>query len=76
MDDKNKRIESPCTGYCRWDLTMQYCIGCWRNVQDVNEWIRMSDTERGLSLRRCKRNKIKHLGRLMDQRANGVFEKK
>ena len=63
-------------GDCRWDPTYQFCLGCWRNIQDINNWIILGDMERSLALRSCKRNKIKHLGRLMDQRANGVFEKK
>ena len=74
MADRQK-AESPCTGECRWEPTLQYCLGGWRNSEDIAMWSSMSDPEQALALRRQKSNKIKHLGWILENRAAAATEK-
>ena len=68
-------IESPCIGKCRLDVTLEYCIGCWRDAKDIQNWIGLSDSERALALRRRKRNKIKYLRLFTEKGLNANTEK-
>lgn len=38
--------ESPCVNICRMDADNQYCIGCFRTVQEIQNWTSMTDEER------------------------------
>tara|TARA_R110000824_G_scaffold49838_2_gene139630 strand:+ start:1301 stop:1540 length:240 start_codon:yes stop_codon:yes gene_type:complete len=73
MDDKNK-IESPCTGNCRYDSTFQYCLGCWRDASDITGWVFLSNSKKIMALRRRKANKIKHLRLFAERRLNANTE--
>ena len=72
---KKPSIESPCTENCRLDVSLQYCIGCWRDARDIQKWIHLSGAERLLALRRRKRNKIKHLRLFAEKGLNANTEK-
>lgn len=39
-------IESPCVNICRMDADNRYCIGCFRTVQEIQNWTTMTDEER------------------------------
>ena len=31
-------IESPCIGVCEYDDTEEFCMGCYRSVEDLQKW--------------------------------------
>ena len=39
-------IASPCVKICLLDAERRYCTGCYRTVQEIAGWARMSDAER------------------------------
>ena len=36
--DKAKAIDSPCTKVCTYDEEEEYCIGCYRTKQELQDW--------------------------------------
>ena len=39
-------IETPCIRICRIEPTSGLCIGCWRSIDEIMGWIRMTDDQR------------------------------
>jgi len=61
MADKPKEVRSPCISICLYDDKDEYCTGCFRDLEDVDSWWDMSDTEKREALKRCKKNSRKAL---------------
>ncbi|BBU69474.1 DUF1289 domain-containing protein [Fluviibacter phosphoraccumulans] len=38
--------ESPCVNICRMDTANQYCVGCWRTLDEIRQWSTLSSEER------------------------------
>lgn len=47
------RPSSPCIGVCSLDARHHFCVGCWRNMDEISRWLRMSDAEKRLVLEQC-----------------------
>jgi uncharacterized protein len=39
-------VPSPCISVCRMDAATGWCEGCWRTIDEIAGWSRMSDDER------------------------------
>jgi len=39
-------IDTPCTKICTLDPARQICIGCGRNLAEIEQWPRLSTGER------------------------------
>ncbi len=39
-------IESPCLNICRIEPASRLCIGCWRTIDEITQWSRMTAQER------------------------------
>ncbi|MBS8258875.1 DUF1289 domain-containing protein [Roseibium polysiphoniae] len=39
-------MKSPCTKICQIDRTNGLCLGCYRTLDEIAGWGRMSDAER------------------------------
>ena len=39
-------IISPCIGVCRIDEPTGYCEGCFRSVEEIQEWTSLNNTQR------------------------------
>ncbi|MFL6622209.1 MAG: cysteine-rich CWC family protein [Sulfurifustis sp.] len=37
---------SPCIGVCRLDATRQFCVGCYRTIEEISGWLRFSAEEK------------------------------
>lgn len=49
----NTVVESPCVGICSLD-EQDICSGCYRNVQEIIDWMSMDNAQREDVLRKCK----------------------
>jgi predicted Fe-S protein YdhL (DUF1289 family) len=49
----NTAVESPCLGICSLD-EQDICSGCYRNVQEIIDWMSMDNAQREDVLRKCK----------------------
>ncbi|WP_289033400.1 DUF1289 domain-containing protein [uncultured Roseibium sp.] len=43
-------MKSPCTKICQIDRTNGLCLGCYRTLDEIAGWGRMSDAEREVIL--------------------------
>lgn len=39
-------IESPCVRVCILDRVQRFCIGCYRNLDEISFWSRYSNAQR------------------------------
>ena len=46
-------IKSPCIKVCKYDSEGN-CMGCHRSMEEITNWIFMSDDEKGESLRKAE----------------------
>lgn len=38
---------SPCTSVCQLDPATGWCRGCWRTIEEIASWPRLSAAEKG-----------------------------
>jgi len=50
-------IETPCTRNCHLKQD-DICIGCWRTLDEIKEWIYLSDEERLIVLDNITERKL------------------
>lgn len=41
-----REIGSPCTSICVMDAGLGYCIGCFRTLDEIADWINLDSTAR------------------------------
>ena len=34
----DKTVESPCTNVCKYDIKEEFCIGCYRTKEELQDW--------------------------------------
>jgi len=39
-------IESPCISVCQMNPTSQFCSGCWRTTEEIENWVTYAKEER------------------------------
>jgi len=39
-------IASPCIKVCFIDPKLNHCVGCWRSLEEIGRWSKMTDAER------------------------------
>lgn len=44
--ETKKRPASPCINVCRMDARTGWCEGCWRTIDEIAAWSRLSPAER------------------------------
>lgn len=45
----NAGVKSPCVSVCKLD-EYKICIGCWRSLEEIREWSKMSDQQKVIVL--------------------------
>ena len=38
--------ESPCTYFCKFNVTQTLCLGCFRDKEDLAKWVHLTDKEK------------------------------
>ena len=49
-----ERVKSPCIGTCLLDPSIGGCIGCYRTVEEIKNWSKMTYDEKLTTLRRIE----------------------
>ena len=52
---------SPCVSICRLDETTGYCVGCFRTIDEIREWMIMMPDARQDLLRQLDGRKRAHI---------------
>ncbi|MGB1925913.1 MAG: DUF1289 domain-containing protein [Rubripirellula sp.] len=56
MDDQSFQPKSPCTGICKLH-PQNYCIGCFRSLDEIAQWGSSNAQEKESILSRCDARK-------------------
>jgi len=60
MDDI-KDEESPCRKQCYINPRTNYCMGCYRSIDEIVKWINLSETEKVIMTRKIEKRRVKAL---------------
>ena len=50
----DKTVESPCTNICKYDSKEEFCIGCYRTKQELQDWWIMTREQKLETLKKLK----------------------
>ena len=53
MIPQDKPLKSPCISLCTLDED-DVCVGCFRTVNEITQWLRMDDEQRYVVLEKCR----------------------
>ncbi|HBR99216.1 MAG TPA: DUF1289 domain-containing protein [Gammaproteobacteria bacterium] len=46
-------VNSPCIGQCQLDPTDKICLGCYRTIDEIVQWTRLSVTDQEKVIMLC-----------------------
>jgi predicted Fe-S protein YdhL (DUF1289 family) len=49
-----QEVPSPCIKVCQLDPATQICLGCQRTMQEIADWLELSDVEKRAVLTRIE----------------------
>jgi len=52
-------VKSPCTSECSIDRKTKICLGCFRTLDEIRGWLKMTDHRRHEALRERNRRAAK-----------------
>lgn len=55
VSDTKITIESPCIRQCKINVTENICKGCFRTLDDVQNWTKYSDEQKKIIINDIKR---------------------
>ena len=54
----DKAIDSPCIKVCMYDEEEEYCIGCYRNKQELQDWLIMTREQKLAVLKKLEERQL------------------
>jgi hypothetical protein len=51
------QVASPCVNVCQLDPQTGYCMGCMRTIEEIADWLEMTDEEKQQVLDRIEQRK-------------------
>ena len=54
----DKTVESPCTNVCKYDTKEEFCIGCYRTKQELQDWWIMTREQKLETLKKLKERQL------------------
>ncbi|HEY7761244.1 MAG TPA: DUF1289 domain-containing protein [Burkholderiales bacterium] len=55
-------VPSPCTKVCALDARSGLCVGCYRTIDEVADWVEMSAEDKRAVLERVAQRRALHSG--------------
>jgi len=46
LQHSKSSINSPCNGFCKLDKLSEFCLGCFRNINEIINWQILTDKEK------------------------------
>ncbi|MCH2541558.1 MAG: DUF1289 domain-containing protein [Alphaproteobacteria bacterium] len=54
----DKTVESPCTNVCKYDTKEEFCIGCYRTKQELQDWWIMTREQKLETLKKLEEREM------------------
>lgn len=58
-----QNITSPCNGKCGVNPITKLCKGCFRTMEEIFQWVQMSDAEKTTILEKANSRRLKFMGK-------------
>lgn len=59
MNNNHAAVVSPCIGQCCLD-DKDVCLGCFRQLQEILDWTKLTDAQRLQIIDLCKARRVKN----------------
>ena len=57
MSANSQQVASPCVNVCQIDPQTGYCMGCMRTIDEIADWLEMTNEEKQQVLDRLEQRK-------------------
>ena len=57
MSASSQQVASPCVNVCQIDPQTGYCMGCLRTIDEIADWLEMTNEEKQQVLDRLEQRK-------------------
>lgn len=64
-------MQSPCIAKCFYDHKKDHCTGCFRNLEEIGKWWRLTDAEKKVVLEGASRRRETGLENQGRRKSNG-----
>ena len=54
----DKTVDSPCIGVCTYDEEEEFCIGCYRTKQELQDWLIMTREQKLKTLKKIEERQL------------------
>ena len=54
----DKTVDSPCINICTYDEEEEYCIGCYRTKQELQDWLIMTRAQKLKILKKIEERQL------------------
>ena len=54
----DKTVDSPCTNVCKYDSKEEFCIGCYRTKQELQDWWIMTREQKLKTLKKLEEREM------------------
>ena len=51
---------SPCKSICVLDTQRDFCVGCFRTIEEITDWYKLSLSEQERIMVECKKREVEH----------------
>lgn len=60
---KEKTMKSPCKNICVLDYDNEFCLGCYRTVEEISNWQTLPYIEKERIIKECKTREENYNGK-------------
>ena len=54
----DKTVDSPCINVCKYDKKEEFCIGCYRTKQELQDWLIMTRAQKLKILKKIEERQL------------------
>ena len=58
LEQVDKTVESPCIQVCTYDDEEEFCIGCYRTKQELQDWLIMTREQKLKTLKKIDERQL------------------
>ena len=57
MERNTEQVASPCVNICQLNPETGYCIGCMRTIDEIGDWLEMTNEEKRQVLNKLEKRR-------------------
>lgn len=60
-------MKSPCIKLCKLDKAGKYCVGCFRTIDEISNWMSLTEYQQSKIIEKLRKRKNDHVGNISQQ---------